>query len=53
MSISWIKGLTRFLVGLGIKFHQPKEKELNINDSPKLCPELFDFSIERFSKSIS
>lgn len=40
------KWLTRFLVGLGIKFHQPKEKELDINYSSKLCPELFDFCIE-------
>ena len=39
-------GLTRFLVGLRIKFHQSKEKEFDINDSPKLCPELFDFCIE-------
>ena len=44
--------LTRFLVGLRIKFHQSKEKKLDINDSPKLCPELFDFCIERFSKCI-
>ena len=29
-----------------IHFHQLKEKELDINYSPKLCPELFDFSIE-------
>ena len=42
----WKMGLTRFLVGLGIKFHQPKEKELDINYSSKLCPELFDFCIE-------
>ena len=49
MGLSWThpkQGLTRFLVGLGIKFHQPKEKELDINYSSKLCPELFDFCIE-------
>ena len=40
---SW---LTRKIVGLCINFHQPKEKELDINYSPKLYPELFDFSIE-------
>ena len=39
-------GLTRKIVGLCINFHQPKEKELDINYSPKLYPELFDFSIE-------
>lgn len=32
--------------GVRHKFLPTKEKELDFNDSPKLYPELFDFSIE-------
>jgi hypothetical protein len=37
---------------LGINFRQPKQEERDIKPPFEFCPEVFDFSIERFGGSI-
>ena len=38
--------------GLSIDSRKSKQEEFSVNDTSKLRPELFDFSIERFCRSI-
>ena len=38
--------------GLSIDSRKSKQEEFSVNDTSKLRPELFDFSIERFCCSI-
>ena len=38
--------------GLGIDFSKPKQEEFPVYDASELRSELFDFSIERFCRSI-
>ena len=46
------KGSPAKACGLSIDSRKSKQEEFSVNDTSKLRPELFDFSIERFCCSI-
>ena len=47
-----INGSPAKACGLSIDSRKSKQEEFSVNDTSKLRPELFDFSIERFCRSI-